>query len=149
MLTANVMGPTWGPSVADGTQVGPMLAPWTMLSAKIYSSLSNKAVSGCREIFRKCVGYPQLFLHRKTYFADVHMRRSVSISKTINDSTVSICSTTYMNGIWTLNIIAIHCVYQKVNLNGCAAYVGFVSFRAQCSLSPTKTRKHPWDIKFI
>ena len=26
------MGPTWGPSVADRTQVGPMLAPWILLS---------------------------------------------------------------------------------------------------------------------
>ena len=26
------MGPTWGPSGAGGTQVGPMLAPWTLLS---------------------------------------------------------------------------------------------------------------------
>ena len=26
------MGPTWGPSGANKTQVGPMLAPWTLLS---------------------------------------------------------------------------------------------------------------------
>ena len=26
------MGPTWGPSGTDRTQVGPMVAPWTMLS---------------------------------------------------------------------------------------------------------------------
>ena len=31
-LIAGFMGPTWGPSGADGTQVGPMLAPWTLLS---------------------------------------------------------------------------------------------------------------------
>ena len=31
-LIARFMGPTWGPSGADGTQVGPMLAPWTLLS---------------------------------------------------------------------------------------------------------------------
>ena len=29
---ARFMGPTWGPSGADRTQVGPMLAPWTLLS---------------------------------------------------------------------------------------------------------------------
>ena len=28
---AKVMGPTWGPSGADWTQVGPMLAPWNLL----------------------------------------------------------------------------------------------------------------------
>ena len=31
-LIARFMGPTWGPSEADRTQVGPMLAPWTLLS---------------------------------------------------------------------------------------------------------------------
>ena len=31
-LIARVMGPTWGPSGADRTQVGPVLAPWTLLS---------------------------------------------------------------------------------------------------------------------
>ena len=29
---ARFMGPTWGPSGADRTQVGPMLVPWTLLS---------------------------------------------------------------------------------------------------------------------
>ena len=31
-LITRFMGPTWGPSGADKTQVGPMLAPWTLLS---------------------------------------------------------------------------------------------------------------------
>ena len=31
-LIARLMGPIWGPSGADRTQVGPMLAPWTLLS---------------------------------------------------------------------------------------------------------------------
>ena len=31
-LIARFMWPTWGPSGADRTQVGPMLAPWTLLS---------------------------------------------------------------------------------------------------------------------
>ena len=31
-LIASFMGPTWGPPGADWTQVGPMLAPWTLLS---------------------------------------------------------------------------------------------------------------------
>ena len=31
-VIAKFMGPTWGPSGADRTQVGPILAPWTLLS---------------------------------------------------------------------------------------------------------------------
>ena len=34
-LIARFMGPTWGPSGADRTQVGPMLAPWTLVSEVI------------------------------------------------------------------------------------------------------------------
>ena len=34
-LIARFMGPTWGPSGADRTQVGPILAPWTLLSGMI------------------------------------------------------------------------------------------------------------------
>ena len=29
------MGPTWGPSGADRTQMGPMLTPWTLLSGML------------------------------------------------------------------------------------------------------------------
>ena len=34
ILIARFMGPIWGPSGADRTQVGPMLAPWTLLSGE-------------------------------------------------------------------------------------------------------------------
>ena len=35
-LIARFMGPTWGPSGADRIQVGPILAPWTLLSGSLY-----------------------------------------------------------------------------------------------------------------
>ena len=35
-LIARFMGPTWGPSGADRTQVGPMLAPWTLPSGLFF-----------------------------------------------------------------------------------------------------------------
>ena len=41
------MGPTWGPSGADRTQVGPILAPWTLLSG-IYCT---------RQIHGRNIGY--------------------------------------------------------------------------------------------
>ena len=34
-LIARFLGPTWGPSGADRTQMDPMLAPWTLLSGAI------------------------------------------------------------------------------------------------------------------
>ena len=38
-LIARFMVPTWGPSGADRTQVGPMLVPWTLLSRWITITL--------------------------------------------------------------------------------------------------------------
>ena len=35
---ARHMGPTWGPPGDDRTQVGPMLAPWTLLSGLSYNA---------------------------------------------------------------------------------------------------------------
>ena len=37
-LIARFMGPTWGPSGADRTQVGPMLDPWTLLPGISFNS---------------------------------------------------------------------------------------------------------------
>ena len=35
-LIVRFIGPTWGPSWADRTQMGPMLAPWTLLSGVFF-----------------------------------------------------------------------------------------------------------------
>ena len=55
------MGPIWGPSGADRTQVGPMLAPWTLQSGTITNitppshvdCMINKSV-----VIRIVIGYP-------------------------------------------------------------------------------------------
>ena len=39
-LIARSMGPTWGPSGADRTQVDPMLAPWTLLSGEYWRQIA-------------------------------------------------------------------------------------------------------------
>ena len=38
-LIARFVGPTWGASGADRTQMGPMLAPWTLLCGYIWSRM--------------------------------------------------------------------------------------------------------------
>ena len=40
-LIVRFMGPIWGPSGADRTQVGPMLAPWTLLSVFPWNTLNR------------------------------------------------------------------------------------------------------------
>ena len=44
-LIVRFMGPTWGPSGADRTQVGPMLAPWTLLSGTLQCRPSQSGAS--------------------------------------------------------------------------------------------------------
>ena len=56
ILIARLMGPTWGPSGADRTHVGPMLAPWTLLSG--YTGIRYMAWQELAWIDRKA-----LFLH--------------------------------------------------------------------------------------
>ena len=45
-LIAKFMGPTWVPSGADRTQVGPMLAPWTLLSGLVSFHTVNSFEDG-------------------------------------------------------------------------------------------------------
>ena len=77
-LIARFMGPTWGPSGADRTQVGPMLAPWTLLSGNslvcfsilppsgeqseqgILAHKSEQPTAGCIAIFHKHCCYIKL-----------------------------------------------------------------------------------------
>ena len=49
-LITRFMGQTWGPSGADRTQVGPMLAPWTLLSGQVWILLFD----GCYQYFISC-----------------------------------------------------------------------------------------------
>ena len=55
-LIAKFMGPTWGPSGADRTQVGSMLAPWTLLSGLVSGANTSVTIMmthvGCPPCFR-------------------------------------------------------------------------------------------------
>ena len=43
-LISRFMGPTWGPSGADRAQVGPMLAPWILLSGYLSIPCDRKII---------------------------------------------------------------------------------------------------------
>ena len=53
-LIARFMGPTWGPSGAARTQVGPMLASWTLLSGTwiTYWNVPNTKLDQSRYLYR-------------------------------------------------------------------------------------------------
>ena len=46
-LITRFMGPTWGPSGTDRAQVGPILAPWNLLSGVIRRSTYKRCVKCC------------------------------------------------------------------------------------------------------
>ena len=52
---ARFIGPAWGPSGMDRTQVGPMLAPWTVLSGMLYLLVSSRS--------NQCSGSIVVILH--------------------------------------------------------------------------------------
>ena len=54
-MIARFMGPTWGPSGTDRTQVGPMLAPWTLLSGLSRSLKPYRNGRYNAEDFAKCI----------------------------------------------------------------------------------------------
>ena len=57
-LIKRFMGPTWGSSGADRTQVGPMLAPWTLLSGYWHAST---VASFTKEVHPRLAKRPLIF----------------------------------------------------------------------------------------
>ena len=57
-LIARFMGPTWGPPGADRTQVGPMLAPWTLLTGMIkqHTTYNEEEILNYHPYFRDYFG---------------------------------------------------------------------------------------------
>ena len=68
-LIARFMRPTWGPSGAHRIQVGPMLAPWTLLSGTFCAKAGSELV-WCKQQGRQwthiliCLMVPMMFLSK-------------------------------------------------------------------------------------
>ena len=63
-LIARFMGPTWGPSGADRTQVGPMLDTWTLLSGVSFGSIAGRfhtCIQSRNIIALRAIQYPRFF----------------------------------------------------------------------------------------
>ena len=71
-LIARFMGPTWGPSGADSTQVGPMLAPWTLLSGSLIIPQHIETVTKWEPPRRR---FQARFLARKTVCFDSNVTK--------------------------------------------------------------------------
>ena len=82
-LIASFMGSTWGPSGADRTQVGSMLAPWTLLSG---TSLCMIRLHVCFRVASLALGQPYywwiLFRWMKGIWHIIHKYKTIlSVSK--------------------------------------------------------------------
>ena len=84
---ARFMGPTWGPSGADRTQVGPMLAPWTLLSGFVYQRivLCQKSILLTSGEMCHCLdGRCYLDYYRWKMSANGNGNRTPSVAKAMN-----------------------------------------------------------------
>ena len=61
-LIARFLGPTWGPSGAGRTQVGPMLAPGTLLSGIVSITLLQTLCEMVQNAFRKWFSRVSMYL---------------------------------------------------------------------------------------
>ena len=71
------MGPTWGPPGADRTQMGPMLAPWTMLSGTSSSLLVQ--VMSCHLLGTKQLPKPLLSYYQMDHKEHISMKFWIKI----------------------------------------------------------------------
>ena len=82
-LIARFMGPTWGLSGADRTKVGPMLAPWTLLSGRSPTfEARNGTLVKCMKGYlleKLCSGWGSIRIHR----SEVSIRWYIGIYGTI------------------------------------------------------------------
>ena len=64
-LIARFMGPTWGPSGADRTPVGPMLVPWTLQSVVFWKRWEPIPLTHLIKSFSICLGHfsPKEFMN--------------------------------------------------------------------------------------
>ena len=89
---SKVHGPIWGPPGADRTQVGPVLAPWTLLSGTVWYDDSPMVLN---TQFVDAVSWDQCF-HRLCFLAATVFSFTNSNITEI-DIYIYICSKTYLN----------------------------------------------------
>ena len=67
-LIGRFIGPAWGPSGADRTQVGPMLAPWTLLSGGVINDVFIGGFTLCYHGIAESWHLTKLFSTKKRRF---------------------------------------------------------------------------------
>ena len=93
-LIARCMRPTWGPSGADRTEVGPMLVPWTLLSGYVMCGFFLPGIpvafrfslSNFRIIYRKWSLWKHYIIPLKWYNTKRGLFIQTYISNTIHAS---------------------------------------------------------------
>ena len=105
-LIARFMGPTWGPSGADSTQVGPMLAPWTLLSGMMLGDWERSAVVGTDDKRTDQLIFSSIFNLQSICITIYHFNRMCSeheVRKEIRNSDIRLLYTRIRTD---LNILA-------------------------------------------
>ena len=69
-LITRFVGPAWGPSGADSTQVGPMLAPWTLLSGMITIQHAHEFIVIVLLLFMAIVQMTNTYNHNNRVYGE-------------------------------------------------------------------------------
>ena len=89
---ARFMGPTWGPSGADRTQVGPMLAPWTLLSG------TPTTIHTVEPLYNRVFFFSKIGSQKTLYISPVRARCGMSFVSLWPDLYQEHCAKTAISG---------------------------------------------------
>ena len=125
-LIASFMGPTWGPSGADRTQLGPMLAPWTLLSGMTNNSnlhnvglfrLNNWMLSLKSFTSHNCSWMICIDPFRKGYLSTLSWWTNCWDSNRISDFTYEIVFIKTIYWIFDLLLLGVMAAFMKENID--------------------------------
>ena len=77
---ATLMGPTWGPSGSCRPQVGPMMAPWTLLSGLLLCLTHTLQLFGHHIKTRDREFHPKVNSYKRIIIVDLRRRACLAVS---------------------------------------------------------------------
>ena len=120
-LIARFMGPTWGPPGADRTQVGLMLAPWSLLSGQW---LTKSVVLCYMPTNDLIVNFQMLSVYLVFQYHVLILTASFCVSNSkllyieVGQLNQELTCLEFILFLFRWNILLIHCYFRQDNLDG-------------------------------
>ena len=130
------MGPTWGPPGSCRPQIGPMLAPWTLLSGY---ALHGDGVAWRRfsNYTKKYVGHTGIIIELQ-YTSDSVFRPWPFIIDVVTEIMMIALKNQLSLGLWFLTIFDMHCRFVADEIPLCNVHIIFLFLTEIHWLCPSK-----------